>query len=122
MDKDKEKLFELYLREREYQRLMFGDYKNDKSLTFSSFIVFLQEYMKSLSFEYTKNWKRILPTWLKSCKEFENHRVAPVTAYEELIKIFALAGAALETYTDIAPEEWRKKELGEENGKEKERE
>jgi hypothetical protein len=30
-----------------------------------------------------------------------------VKAYEELIKIMALAGAALETYTDIDPAKWR---------------
>jgi hypothetical protein len=42
-----------------------------------------------------------------SCSEYKNHKVAPVKAYEQLIKVMALAGAALEAYADIDPEKWR---------------
>jgi hypothetical protein len=102
-----EDVIKLYEKEREYQKSVFGDYATDKSLSFPSFICFLQTYIKEVELYYTKRWQRILPEWMLNCIEYKNHKVAPVKAYEQLVKIFTLAGAALETYADIDPNKWR---------------
>lgn len=54
-----------------------------------------------------KKWDNKLPPWLINCEEFKNNGIAPVKAYEEIIKVMSLAGAALETYTEIDPSKWR---------------
>ncbi|MHA1802254.1 MAG: hypothetical protein ACTSWJ_11000 [Candidatus Heimdallarchaeaceae archaeon] len=100
-------IMELYLKERDYQSKIFGDYKTDKSLSFPSFIIFLQTYIKEIELYYTKKWQTDLPEWMLNCAEYRNHKVAPVKAYEQLIKVMALAGAALEAYAEIDPEKWR---------------
>jgi len=97
----------IYFKERDYENEVFGDYTDDKSLSFPSFLLFLKTYIDKAMEAYTGKWERELPPWLLSCKEFENHGVAPTKAYEEVIKIMALAGAALETYTTIDAEKWR---------------
>jgi len=108
MSKSKEvDIMKIYFKERDYEIKVFGEYSDDKSLSFPSFILFLQRYVDKAIAAYTGKWERELPPWLKSCKEFENHGVAPTKAYEEVIKIMALAGAALETYTTIDAEKWR---------------
>ena len=108
MSKSKEvDIMKLYFKERDYEIKVFGEYSDDKSLSFPSFILFLQRYVDKAIAAYTGKWERELPPWLTTCKEFENHGVAPVKAYEEVIKIMALAGAALETYTTIDAEKWR---------------
>jgi hypothetical protein len=101
-----EKILEVYKKEREYQRECFGEYINIKSLNFASFLNFIKTYLEKAEKSYSEKWDQSLPPWLLSCKEIEEGS-APVQAYEELIKVMALAGAALETYTDINPEEWR---------------
>ncbi len=98
---------ELYIKERKYQTMLFGKYEDDKSLSLSSFLIFLKTYIDKAQTAYSGKWQRNLPPWLKNCNEYKNHGVAPVKAYEELIKIRALAGAALETYTDIDVNKWR---------------
>lgn len=109
MSVDKEyNILHLYVKERDYEKSVFGDYENDKSLAFPSFLLFLKIYVDKAMEAYTGKWQRELPPWLVSCKEYENHGVAPIKAYEEVIKIMALAGAALETYTEIDANEWRK--------------
>lgn len=100
-------IHELYEKERDYERHVFGEYSQDKSLSFASFLIFLEEYVKKAKQAYVGKWEEDLPPWLKSCAEFENHRVAPAKAYEEVIKVMALAGAALETYAKIDPKKWR---------------
>ncbi len=100
-------IVKLYLNERDYERKVFGDYKDDKSLSFPSFLLFLKMYIEKALEAYTGKWERELSPWLLNCKEFENHGVAPTKAYEEVIKIMALAGAALETYTVIDADKWR---------------
>ncbi len=100
-------IMKLYFKERDYEINVFGDYGDDKSLSFPSFLLFLKEYVDKAISAYTGKWERELPPWLLSCKEFENHGVAPIKAYEEVIKIMALAGAALETYTKIDADKWR---------------
>ena len=101
------KVLELYIKEREYQRKVFGDYTNDKSLSFPSFICFLKTYAKEIELYYTKRWQTKKPDWLITCAEHDNHGVAPIKAYEQLIKLMALAGAALEVYAEIDPDKWR---------------
>ena len=104
---DQEKLFKLYLIEREYQRKVFGDYRDKPSLNLASFIVFLETYLKRAKESYAENWTASLPDWLEDCIEYDQG-TAPVKTYEFIIKIMALAGAALETYTEINPDEWRR--------------
>jgi hypothetical protein len=98
---------EVYLKERQYQKQIFGEYEDDTTLSFSSFLVFIEEYVKKAKKAYSGKWEKDLPPWMNSCKEHESNGYAPVKAYEELIKVFALAGAALETYTDLNAEHWR---------------
>ena len=105
---DQERLFELYNLEREYQKKVFGDYRNNDSLNLASFIVFLETYLKRAKESYVESWSSELPPWLMECTEFDDQGTAPVKSYEFIIKIMVLAGAILETYTDIKPEEWRK--------------
>lgn len=75
-------------------------------MNFASFIQFVEEYLKRTKAAYCGHWKEDLPPWLNNCKEMEEGS-APIEAYEELIKVMALAGAALETYSDLNPYEWR---------------
>jgi len=100
-------LIELYKKEREYETCVFGEYSQVQPLNFASFLIFLQQYIKKALEAYTGKWDSELPPWLIDCKEFRQDGTAPVKAYEEVIKIMALAGAALETYTQIDPDKWR---------------
>lgn len=100
-------LIELYKKEREFETRVFGEYDKVEPLNFASFLIFLKQYIDKALSAYTGKWDTELPPWLKSCKEHQQDGSAPVKAYEEVIKIMALAGAALETYTDIDPEKWR---------------
>ena len=98
----------LYEREREYQKQAFGEYMEINSLNFASFQIFLEQYAKQAREAYTGKWEKQLPPWLKSCNESVRDGAAPAFSYEQVIKVMALAGAALETYADIDAEEWRK--------------
>ena len=97
----------LYEKEREYETAVFGDYANVKSLNLASFIIFLDIYLKKVKAAYSGKWNDELPPWLITCKEYEQNETAPVKAYEEIIKIMALAGATLEAYTEIDTSNWR---------------
>lgn len=101
------KIIKLYIKEREYQSKVFGEYRNT-ALTFPSFLVFLSEYLDKAFSDYRDVWEKDMPPWLTNCDEYNKSGTAPVKSYEELIKIFALAGAVLETFTDIDVEQWRK--------------
>jgi len=105
---DIETVMELYKKEREYQKKCFGEYSKIPSLNFASFLNFIRTYLEKAEKEYSDVWDRNLPPWLLDCEEKQNYTdTAPVQAYAELIKVMALAGAALETYTNINPKEWR---------------
>lgn len=104
---DIQTLIELYKKERNYQKECFGEYSRIKALNFASFLNFIRIYLEKSEKEYSGVWDQHLPPWLIDCKERIDGGSAPVKAYEELIKVMALAGAALETYTDINPQEWR---------------
>ena len=106
MSMSEAKVIELYKKERDYQRCCFGEYVDVKSLTFSSFLHFIEAYLNKAKSAYCGPWKKDLPSWMNNCKEMEEGS-APIEAYEELIKVMALAGAALETYSDLNPQEWR---------------
>ena len=99
-------LFKLYQREREYQRCCFGEYSDIKSLNFASFILFIEEYIQKVKKGYSGKWDTTSPSWLLNSNEMKEGS-APVEAYEQLVKVFALAGAALETFADINPNDWR---------------
>lgn len=102
-----EKVMELYLKERYYQKCSFGEYKDIESLNFASFILFIETYLERVKKGYSGKWSAEKPSWLTKCKEFKEG-TGPIEAYEDLIKVMALAGAALETFTDINIDEWRK--------------
>jgi len=100
-------LIELYRKERDYEKHVFGEYSKVPSLSLPSFLIFLKEYCDRALTAYAGKWETDLPDWLITCKEFEQNGSAPVKVYEEIIKIMALAGAALETYAKIDPDKWR---------------
>ncbi len=105
-------IIELFLKERDYEKAVFGDYKDLAELSFPSFLIFLKQYIDKAMQAYTEKWDTELPPWLQGCREIgdckgTSNGSAPVKAYEEVIKIMALAGAALETYTEIDASKWR---------------
>jgi hypothetical protein len=104
---DKLQLFKLYEKEREYQRCCFGEYRDLHSLNLASFLLFIEKYIERAKKGYAGKWDDDLPEWLKNSVEMSEGS-SPVTAYEELIKVFALTGAALETFCNIDYELWRK--------------
>lgn len=101
-------VIELYLKERGYENAAFGDYRDAEHLNIASFLTFIEQYVNKAQKEYTGAWKE-KPPWLIASKECGGHsqKKCPVGTYEALIKIFALAGAALETFTYIDSEQWR---------------
>jgi len=108
----RDQVIALFNKERNYEELVFGDYAQIPALSFPSFIIFLKDYVDKAEKAYTGKWEKELPPWLKSCRESElsgspEGGTAPVKAYEEVIKIMALAGAALETYSVIDASKWR---------------
>jgi hypothetical protein len=103
----REQIFALYDKERDYETCVFGNYSQVPSLNLASFIIFLDIYLSKVKSAYTGKWEKELPPWLLRCTEKDQDGNAPVKAYEEIIKIMALAGATLEAYTDIDPSKWR---------------
>lgn len=110
---DVEKILELYERERDYQTCIFGSYKDLKFLNVASFLTFLEKYLQEAKKAYNGPWTHDRPAWLANCEELQHNPTAPIETYENLIKIMALAGAALETYADINPNLWRVNPLAE---------
>jgi len=100
-------LIKLYEKEREYQRSAFGEYKTNPSLNLGSFLLFLDNYLNKAKKYYVSKWTDDLPPWLLASKEQLQQGSCPADSYEELIKIFALAGAALESYSAIDVSKWR---------------
>jgi len=97
----------LYERERQYQISAFGEYQDIHALNLASFLVFLEKYLEKAKEAYAGKWEKDLPPWLQITKEYQLEGSAPVEAYTELIKVMALAGAALETFAVINPDLWR---------------
>lgn len=104
---EQEDVIKLYLKEREYQKAIFGDFKNNPSLNLASFISFLETYLQKVRNSYSDKWTSLNPNWLISCKESKEQGSAPVLSYENLIKVFALAGAALEEFAEVDFDKWR---------------
>jgi len=104
---DRNELFKLYNKERNYQQIIFGEYKHHPKFNVATFLQFLEKYLNEAKTNYADKWTKDLPSWLKSCNESENDATAPVKTYEALVKLFALTGAALESYIDIDVESWR---------------
>ena len=103
----REEIIKLYEKERTYQNKIFGEYKDNPSLNLSSFILFLDNYLQKAKKYYVSQWTNEPPLWLLTSKEFIAQGSCPADCYEELIKIFALAGAALESYAAIDVSKWR---------------
>lgn len=107
-------LIALYNKEREYQLNCFGEYEDVKALNPASFLVFIRKYLNAAEEAYSGPWTKNTPEWLRKCFELGlDNETAPVEAYANMIKVMALAGAFLETYADIIPEEWRTDMLAE---------
>jgi hypothetical protein len=98
-------ILDLYCKEREYQNNVFGQ---NKSFNVASFLEFIEIYLEKAKKSYVEQWNSNLPTWLLNCKEMEEQHSAPIETYAYLIKVMALVGQALELFSDINPEEWRK--------------
>lgn len=111
----RDQVIALYNKERNYEEMVFGEYSKIRSLSFPSFLAFLRVYIEKAEEAYAGKWEKELPPWLKTCAEYEAEAgglfakagTAPVKAYEEVIKIMALAGAALESYATIDASKWR---------------
>jgi len=104
---NREEIIMLYDKEREYEEQIFGDYKKNKCLNLASFLAFIEHYLERSKNEYVNKWEEDSPDWLINCSEFDHQDAAPVKTYENLIKVFALTGAALEAFTEIDPLRWR---------------
>lgn len=104
-----EEVIKLYIKEREYERKAFGEYKHIKALSFPSFLLFLKDYIDRAIKSYTGPWAgpNDRPEWLNYSMELDTGLNTPSEAYANVIKIMALAGAALETYANIDVEKWR---------------
>lgn len=109
----REEVIKLYEKERDYQNNIFGEYKNNESLNLASFLLFLDSYLNKAKRSYTSKWTRDLPPWLLHTRESLIQDTSPVGAYSDLIKIMALAGAALESYTLIDIDKWREEGIKE---------
>jgi len=108
---NRETIIELYKKERIYEESIFGDYKDDPNMNIASLIIIIEQYLEKAKKAYISKWSSELPSWLIYAKEQGDVNLnpwpAPVETYEELIKVFALTGAALEAFTLIKPENWR---------------
>lgn len=102
-----EELFEVYKKEREYQREAFGDYKLNSTLNIASFLTFIEEYLEKAKKAYVYDWTPNKPPWFEQSKESAVMSSSPIRTYEHLIKVFALTGAALEIFLEMNPEDWR---------------
>ena len=51
-------VIQIYLKEREYERSVFGDYQNLPELSFPSFLIFLREYVDKAISAYTGKWDK----------------------------------------------------------------
>ena len=104
----KDEIFELYKKEREYQEKCFGEYKDNPSLNVGSFLIFMENYLNRAKLSYMTNWTPKPNSWLITSTELIKQGSCPEETYEEIIKIFAFAGACLESYCKIDLEKWRK--------------
>jgi small-conductance mechanosensitive channel len=109
----REEIIKLYEKEREYQKIVFGEYKNNPSLNLGSFLLFLDSYLQKAKKYYVSKWTDNPPIWMLSSTEFLKQGSCPADSYEELIKIFALTGAALESYAAIDVSKWREEGIKE---------
>lgn len=107
----RDEVIKLLQKEREYEKQIFGEYIEAKSLNPASFLIFIEKYVGNATTAYQGPWtlKKLFPAWLKECYEssHEYEDTAPVAFYENVIKIAALCMALLETYAEIDPEKWR---------------
>ena len=102
-----EELIEVYKKEREYQRKAFGEYRLNSTLNISSFLTFIEEYLEKAKKAYVYDWSPNKPPWFEESDEYVAVGLAPIKTYEYLIKVFTLAGAALETFLSMEPDNWR---------------
>jgi hypothetical protein len=104
---ERKKLLQLYEKERRYQDSVFGDPKKNPNLNVASFLLFIKTYVDRAASEYLNKWDSEVPEWFNGSIEYSTQETAPVKTYEDLVKIMALAGAALEAFVEIEPEYWR---------------
>jgi hypothetical protein len=97
---------DLYLKERDYQKSIFGNL-NNQNFNVATFLQFIEEYLQKAKHDYASKWDTDIPEWMFSCKELEFQSSAPIKTYEHLIKVYALTGAALELFCRIDVDKWR---------------
>jgi len=102
-----EEVFELYKKEREYEKKIFGLYKDNPIITPALISILIGNYCQKLMSGFSEPWSEELPEWMNNCYEMEKQGSVPLNVYEVLIKIFALSGAILEEFTEIDYEKWR---------------
>jgi len=103
----REDILKLYEKERSYQDRVFGEANKSVTLNVASFMLFIEQYLKKAEQEYVEKWEAKKPKWFKNSPEYVIQGSAPIRTYEYLVKVMALAGAALETFAEIDPEHWR---------------
>lgn len=105
----KEDVIKLLEKEREYEKKIFGDYKELQFLNPASFLIMIQKYIGEMESAYQRPWKNRdeFPAWLKDCFEAKHANTAPTEFYENVIKLTALGMAILETYADLDVDKWR---------------
>lgn len=105
---DRQTVIDLYRREREYEESIFGDYSKDPNINVASLILMIEVYLKKAKEAYVSKWEYDRPDWLLNATECKSATCPiPAKTYEHLIKVFALSGAALESFTEIDPSLWR---------------
>ncbi len=105
---DRKDLIKLLVKELDYQVSIFGRYSDDPNLNLASLILLIEEYLTKAKKAYSTKWTHSHPDWLLATNENKDLlSSSPDKAYEELIKVFALSGAALEAFTAINPDLWR---------------
>jgi len=99
--------FALIAKEMEYQRRVFGDYKDIKALNLASHLIFQESYLKRAKDAYVQKWSAEIPSWMLSCTELQLQNEAPILTYEAIIKNAALNLSCLKSHLDADPIMWR---------------
>ena len=90
---NQDKIFELYIKEREYQKEIFGDFKDNPTLNLASFLILVDKYLKKATNSYLDKWHSNLPDWLLSCKECEQQNTTGAEPDVAVAPMIVVGGA-----------------------------
>ena len=102
-----EQTFALIAKEMEYQRRVFGDYKDLKALNLASHLIFQESYLNRAKDAYVQKWTADIPAWMLNCRELQIQCSAPVLTYDAIIKNAALNLSCLKANLSANPAMWR---------------